>query len=689
MKQLVVSLKDIQGVPHGSQFSRTNVRVIARYTSEIVLTDGTIVPNVVVDEPVSAPGGSVTFDVWASDDPAVKAEYRDFAIRVDVQVSPSRGTSRKGGYTKTAKVLMSSPSPVQFGSLPGAEGLPPKWTSVADFRDEFEALVVEGQALVAQNADTLAAAQQAQALADAAATRAENAEAASLEVPDVNVSALVGNPSTDTAEALRKTSTPKLGDVGRGGRGRISITFDDAMTSHFTTLLPLSMKMGFPIGTAWHTANGNDALVEKAWREGGWEIMSHHPQNDKASDLTESELIGQAESSVAKIVAITGDPNNIGFVYPQHARTKNTDRILSRYYTWGRGEALFSPDRGGRPWLVCSRPFDAEHDTSGNITEKLKADLRAVAVADSAVSLYGHYQGDTVNPGRVQALINIVNYARSLGIQIVRPSDIRGRTDIGGNAGTGFASGWTVGSGSALSTERVIKSGDTSIKVTPTAGTGWFASTSNLTGYKPTPSTPGMFTVYRASLRYHATASIATSPGFGFRFGFARIGFPMDGGPLVALDGGGVVYESEFKSDLPAAEWGLLSSVIAFGPDCAQVQPRLMLANVAQGTAPFYLADFRFDRIDTVAALSYTATLNGTAGVDVPTAVIGVARCGVMVTPLAATAGRVYAVPSEVASRSDRVRVHSTDASDTTQKVQVTVLPPPSYKDLAITNDGA
>ena len=52
-------------------------------------------------------------------------------------------------------------------------------------------------------APALAAAQTAATAADASRVLAEQAQAAKLEVPDLNVSALVGNPSTDTNAALR------------------------------------------------------------------------------------------------------------------------------------------------------------------------------------------------------------------------------------------------------------------------------------------------------------------------------------------------------------------------------------------------------------------------------------------------------------------------------------------------------
>lgn len=77
----------------------------------------------------------------------------------------------------------------------------------------------EGQQLLAQNQTTLTAAQAAQAAAEGSAwgareavTLAQQAQAAALEVPDDNVSALVGNPTTDTRAVLDSTyATRRLG----------------------------------------------------------------------------------------------------------------------------------------------------------------------------------------------------------------------------------------------------------------------------------------------------------------------------------------------------------------------------------------------------------------------------------------------------------------------------------------------
>lgn len=78
----------------------------------------------------------------------------------------------------------------------------------------------EGQQLLSQNAATLDAAQAAATDADTAATRAENAEAAALEIPDANTAAMIGNPSTSTAAALEArrafTYATDHGAVGDG-----------------------------------------------------------------------------------------------------------------------------------------------------------------------------------------------------------------------------------------------------------------------------------------------------------------------------------------------------------------------------------------------------------------------------------------------------------------------------------------
>ena len=192
MKTLSVGLDDLEGVPHGTTGARTQVEVTAAYTHDVVLTSGRIVPRAIKAKPLPAPSGTVTFQVYESDSSAVAPESQGFAIRVTATLRPTRGGSPVS-VTRTVKVLTStptvgSPAVVHLGTLPPAEGLPRGWVSVAEMQAALDAQTT--------------AAQQAAADADAAATRAENAEQAKFLTQDEGVAALIDNPATDTVAAL-------------------------------------------------------------------------------------------------------------------------------------------------------------------------------------------------------------------------------------------------------------------------------------------------------------------------------------------------------------------------------------------------------------------------------------------------------------------------------------------------------
>ena len=134
MKTLRVSLADLEGQPHGSHHANTNVTVTARYTGPVTLADGRIVPAAIKAKQLSTGAtGYADFEVYASDDPLVHADWRDFAIIVTATITHARSGKQLGQVARTVKVLSSHTSPVALGSLAPAEGLPAGWVSVGDF----------------------------------------------------------------------------------------------------------------------------------------------------------------------------------------------------------------------------------------------------------------------------------------------------------------------------------------------------------------------------------------------------------------------------------------------------------------------------------------------------------------------------------------------------------------------------
>lgn len=152
LKNLVVKLADIEGVPHGSASARTNVEVTARYTSVVTLADGRVIPQVITMKPLRAPLGTATFEVYASDDPDVKTESRGFAIVVEATINGTRGKAQ-GRLVRTVKPMSSMPATIQFGTLAPAEPIPPGWGSVGEVIGDFDSRidVLEARPLVLQD----------------------------------------------------------------------------------------------------------------------------------------------------------------------------------------------------------------------------------------------------------------------------------------------------------------------------------------------------------------------------------------------------------------------------------------------------------------------------------------------------------------------------------------------------------
>lgn len=170
---------------------------------------------------------------------------------------------------------------------------------------------------------------------DRAATEAARDEAmviTGLTGEDTAVAYIVDDPNSAATAALQSAYKVRESSIGVGGRGMISLVLDDGQPSQYTDILPISIAMGFPMGTAWCTGNGQDEPVTRA-HAAGWEVMSHTRDHDRMTELTDAQLVADAEYSIAKIAAITGTTRNIAFVYPEHNRDRRTDRVLSRYYT--------------------------------------------------------------------------------------------------------------------------------------------------------------------------------------------------------------------------------------------------------------------------------------------------------------------------------------------------------------------
>lgn len=135
LKTLTIKLADIEGTTAGLLAARADVEVRVAYSREVILTDGTVVPRSQVVRSLSS-SGTVSVQVYPSDDTLVRPEYRGFAIDVTVKGLPGNSSLR---FERRVKVLNAMASPISLGTLSPAEPLPPQWTTVAEVLGDFDA----------------------------------------------------------------------------------------------------------------------------------------------------------------------------------------------------------------------------------------------------------------------------------------------------------------------------------------------------------------------------------------------------------------------------------------------------------------------------------------------------------------------------------------------------------------------
>lgn len=136
------------------------------------------------------------------------------------------------------------------------------------------------------------------------------------------------------------------------------------------------------------------------------------------------------EADLDNIEAQIGTREGIGFVYPQHLRSDETDRVLSKYFTRGRGVAgpHIYPQGAGHPWLTTARYLDSEF-TGGTVSDAVKRDLQQIAATNGQMVFYMHMDGSNA-ASQISSVTEFVMLARELGIDIVNPGQIWGNRNM-------------------------------------------------------------------------------------------------------------------------------------------------------------------------------------------------------------------------------------------------------------------
>ena len=465
-----------------------------------------------------------------------------------------------------------------------------------------------------------------------------------------------------------------------GGRGMVAFEVDDALPEHWTHLFPLTKELGITVGTAWHTGNGAKWVTEAVRH--GWEPIFHLSANIEATTLTEAQLEAECAAGKQIIKDATGR-DRVGFVYPQHARSADTDRIFARHFTRGRGlsEARVYPADGTRgKWLVSSYAIDEALDnTLVNKKRLMHEALRAVAASNGRMVMYFHYQ----NSNRVKydpALRELVAFIRDLGIDIVNPEVVWGNrvmpTDVYDDDNR-----WTIYQLAERSTDRAYY-GDHSVKISIPSGTAFGSGLIGLPSVY-VPPRPGAFSVWRASYRLWTTGATkqTISQGIGWS---AALHYRDTAGGIVTKNRAAINAKQPTTSNtIPAANWERFSVPLYLGPAVSRVDFTLSAENIAEGGV-LYFDELTVELVDYVTAVTVPVTLAGTANVHAYHGVADIPQHTVIVHPQTPIAGQLT-----ITSTPNRVSVASSNASDVGQVVLITVLPGASYNSMTFPATGA
>lgn len=473
------------------------------------------------------------------------------------------------------------------------------------------------------------------------------------------------------------------GSQGRGNvgaqNGMISFEIDGSYPNSWSKLFPFTKSLGIVLGNAVQTADvtSGDAPWIKEFFRHGWEILSHSDTHADFTGLTESEIVTECETSFGILEAIIGEDNarNMGFVYPEHLRNEATDDVCRRYFTRGRAGAsseTVSVD-GSYNWAVPSYLLD-DILNSGAMTAPVKNAIDMCAKANRYVRFYFHaaVNYDTNYELYHTALTEIVEYARSLGVKIVLPS--QGNYDNQLMPDPYFDStNW----------DTLLCARDTNVKYHGAASYSMDsvgADNGRITATQwIEASRPGHFAVVKASFRYKCASDLTVTAGNGIHWSITgvqrNISYDMSRSNIT----GGTDLQMSHHwplsgTTIPAADWGKVESILLLPPQIEAIYPNLRL-NLITANPTLYIDELRWELVDYITCRKISTTLNGTTGRKL---FVGChpSMVAVTVVPKATLAGRVYVTTSAA-----YVGVYSTDAADS-GAIDVLIHPLESYYEL-------
>lgn len=464
----------------------------------------------------------------------------------------------------------------------------------------------------------------------------------------------------------------RTGVGAKGGRGMIAITLDDGWDVHWSDWFPMTKDLGIVMGYAIPPERPR-AWAKELWRHGN-ELIGHGDLN--WGSATDAEREAQGQANVDMISAITGDSDNIAFVYPFHSRTDASDKIARKYFSRARGSAFGYPMAidSGNSWNTAGLPLDQ----IASWEKYYKQFLHAIATGNQKMVFYFHYP--TTNQTVLNDFSAFIKYAQQLGIQIVRPSDLRGRTVLQSDPRMSIIDEWTI-AGDFLAWDDTTKwIGDRSLKITTGAGQTTGDNTHYVRPFEFINPCEHEWAEIRLSWRYKATAEITFSPAS------TSLAGPQwrVSGHGTRVDGEGVTFGQVslgthigLYSTLAIGDWVEVVETMYLPPRLRKVYANLNINRVAENQT-MWIDDVRMDFVRKHAHLTEVVTLTGTTAVMPPTYGVGGLyqsnRAGISITPLFSPAGNIYATVDSWG----RIYLQSTDVADTGDVI-ITISPFTTY----------
>ena len=474
-------------------------------------------------------------------------------------------------------------------------------------------------------------------------------------------------------------------------RGVVGIELDDALAIHWRDVFPLFKEMGVTFGVVWPVENGA-IWIKEAYRH-GFEIIAHGLQNEKYHLLTQAEIEANANTMLDAVEGVTGHRDNVAFVYPQHSRNEQSDEVLRRYFSRGRGGASSTvyPYNAGHGWLISANPAGTEY-SGGELSDRFKYWLQQLAATNGRALIYLHYitMNDTTS---LASLRKIIEYCQYLGIRIARPSDVVGNTQLISDPffEKSFGERWATQSGNTMNTTLSTDEaywGSQCLKGENTGGNQSLAIYPRPTTLWRIRNAQNGFSLYKFKIRRkHGAYQVFShqsltftlqqyginlaSGGSGLSYGNASVGATLvdELGLRPAGANAGVT--------IPATDgWQVFERIVAIDSSVTEFLPGITSASMA-GSPPLYYDDFTVEYLCSVPTLSFRVGLNGTDDVRI---FAGLSRPGnvkATATPRGAVAGNVILSHSS----SSMWHLRSTNATDTAE-VDIVFTPSGLYGDL-------